>query len=151
MVTGDNLGLKPDLVILDDSRHEAFVIDVAMPFEGNGTFQEARTAKERKYGHLKALLRAKGYRRVEVDAFIVGPLGSWDPVNDTVLQKLSVGRNYSRIFRHLCCTEAFKGSFTIPSQRDPRQTHNPLMCILCLCLCVCSTLLLFYLCLFLLY
>ena len=45
MVPGDGQGLKPDLVILDDIK-EAFVVDVAMPFEGIGTSQEARTAKE---------------------------------------------------------------------------------------------------------
>lgn len=101
--------LKPDLVVLDDNKKEDFVVDVAMPFEGLDTFQEARTAKERKYDHLKALLRAKGYRRVEVDAFIVSPLGSCDPNNDNVLHKLLVGCNYSKLFRNLCC----KGSFTV--------------------------------------
>ena len=40
------MGLKPDLVIVDDVRKEAFVIDVAMPFEGTGTFAEARAAKK---------------------------------------------------------------------------------------------------------
>ena len=110
MVPGDGQGLKPDLVVLDDNKKEAFVVDVAMPFEGPGTFQDARTAKERKYDHLKALLRAKGYRKVEVDAFIVGPL---DPSNDSVLRKLLVGHNYSKLFRNLCCSEAIKGSFTI--------------------------------------
>ena len=113
VVPGDGQGLKPDLVVLDDDKKEAFVVDVAMPFEGPGTFQDARTAKERKYDHLKALLRAKGYRKVEVDAFIVGPLGSWDPNNDSVLHKLLVGHNYSKLFRNLCCSEAIKGSFTI--------------------------------------
>eukprot|EP00731_Ephydatia_muelleri_P013835 Em0007g1145a len=83
------MGLKPDLVIVDDARKEAVVVDVAMPFEGTGTFAEARAAKERKYGHLKTLLRSRGYKRVEVDAFIVGPLGSWDPDNDPVLHKLA--------------------------------------------------------------
>ena len=112
-VPGDNLGLKPDLVILDDTKKEAFVIDVTMPFEGNGSFAEARQAKERKYGHLKALLNAKGYNRVEVDAFIVGPLGSWDPANDPVLHKLCISRRYAILFRKLCCTEALKGSFGI--------------------------------------
>ena len=50
---------------------------------------------------------------MEVDAFIVGPMGSWYPDNDPVLHKLAVGRNYSKLFRKLCCTEAMKGSFGI--------------------------------------
>ena len=76
MVPGDGQCLKPDLVVLDDTKKEAFIVNVAMPFEGTGSFQESRAAKKRKYGHLKALLRSNGYHRVEVDAFIVDPLGS---------------------------------------------------------------------------
>ena len=40
------MGLKPDLVIVDDVRKEAFVIDVAISFEGTGIFAEARAAKK---------------------------------------------------------------------------------------------------------
>lgn len=113
VVPGDRLGLKPDLVVLDDTKKEAFVIDVTTPFEGTESFSTARLEKERKYGYLKALLGSKGYQRVEVDAFIVGSLGSWDTSNEQVLQKLGIGRNYSKMFRNLCCTEALKGSFSI--------------------------------------
>lgn len=82
-----------------------------MPFEGSGSFAMARTEKEKKYNHLKALLSSKGYNKVEVDAFVVGPLGSWDKLNEMVLRKLSVPRKYATLFRRLCCTEAIKGSF----------------------------------------
>lgn len=50
---------------------------------------------------------------MEVDGFVVGALGSWDPENEPVLKKLSIGRNYASIFRKLCCTEAIKGSHEI--------------------------------------
>ena len=88
-------------------------MDVTMIFEGTEAFPPAREAKEQKYHNPKALLRSKGYRKVEVDAFIVGPLGGWDTANDPVLKKLSVGSRYARLFRQLCCTEATKGSYTI--------------------------------------
>ena len=75
--------------------------------------KEARKAKEEKYHHLKQVLQSKGYRKVEVDGFVVGALGSWDLENDTVLLKLSIGHKYAVMFRKLCCTEAIKGSYAI--------------------------------------
>eukprot|EP00731_Ephydatia_muelleri_P013824 Em0007g1134a len=113
MVPGDRMALKPDLVILNEAKSEAYVVDVAVPFEGEESFPAARRAKEDKYNHLKALLRSKGYRKVEVDGFVIGALGSWDPENEAVLHKLSIGHKYASLFRKLCCTEAIKGSYAI--------------------------------------
>lgn len=84
-----------------------------MPFEGPDSFADARTAKEQKYSHLKTLLRSQGFQKVEVDSFIVGPLGSWDTANESVLRKVSISRKYAKLFRQLCCSEAIKGSFHI--------------------------------------
>lgn len=92
VIPGDTLGLKPDVAILNEANKEAFIIDVTMPFEGTESFPETRTAKERKYDHLKALLKSKGYTKIEVDAFIVGPLGSWDTVNDVNCSEKTVHR-----------------------------------------------------------
>ncbi|KAL5509989.1 hypothetical protein EMCRGX_G005452 [Ephydatia muelleri] len=112
-VPGDEKSLKPDLVILNRNTSEAYVVDITVQFEGEAAFQEARKAKEDKYHHLKKVLHDKGYRKVEVDAFVVGALGSWDPGNEQVIQKLSIGHRYAVLFRRLCCTEAIKGSFAI--------------------------------------
>ena len=112
-VPGDPQNLKPDLVIINEEKSEAYIVDVAVPFEGEESFPVARRAKEDKYDHLKDILRARGIRKTEVDGFVVGALGSWDPENEAVLRKLSVRRNYSTIFRRLCCTEAIKGSYAI--------------------------------------
>eukprot|EP00731_Ephydatia_muelleri_P013732 Em0007g1042a len=113
VVPGDTRALKPDLVVLNEARSEAYVIDVTVPFEGELAFREAREAKEEKYDHLKAILRAKGYHKVEVDGFVIGALGSWDPENEPVLRKLSIGTRYATLFRKLCCSEAIKGSYAI--------------------------------------
>ena len=75
VVPGDTRGLKPDLVVLDRAKAEAFVVDVTVPFEGEESFTEARKAKEEKYAHLKQILRGMGYRKVEVDGFVIGELG----------------------------------------------------------------------------
>ena len=109
-VPGDGRSLRPDLVILNKEKSEAYVVDVTIPFEGEDSFQVARKAKEDKYFHLKQVLLSKGYRKVEVDGFVVG---SWDPENEPVLRKLSIGHNYAVLFRKLCCTEAIKGSYAI--------------------------------------
>ena len=121
---GDNSRLKPDLFVLNEQTREAFVVDVTVPFEGTGTFQEAREGKEAKYEYLKTLLRDRGYRKVEVDALVVGSLGSWDPDNDPVLRKLGIGRRYAVLFRKLCCTEAIKGSFGIWKARQPSSVEQ---------------------------
>ncbi|KAL5510035.1 hypothetical protein EMCRGX_G005503 [Ephydatia muelleri] len=78
-VPGDGRSLRPDLVILNKEKAEAYVVDVTVPFEGEDSFREARKAKEEKYTHFKQVLMSKGYRKVEVDGFVVGALGSWDP------------------------------------------------------------------------
>ena len=113
MVPGDNRNLRPDLVIVNEAKSEAYIVDVAVPFEGEESFPAARKSKEDKYHHLKALLHTKGIQKVEVDGFVVGALGSWDPENEGVLRKLSIGSRYATLFRKLCCTEAIKGSYAI--------------------------------------
>ena len=66
--------LKPDLVIINEEKSEAYIVDVAVPFEGEESFPVARRAKEDKYNHLKDILRARGIRKTEVDGFVVGAL-----------------------------------------------------------------------------
>ena len=53
------MALKPDLVILNQTKSEAYVVDVTVPFEGEEAFETARKAKEEKYEYLKPLLRLK--------------------------------------------------------------------------------------------
>eukprot|EP00731_Ephydatia_muelleri_P013830 Em0007g1140a len=74
-VPGDPQGLKPDIVLLNDSTSEAFVIDVTVPFEGpEGTLEAAKEGKVIKYSHLREVLAAKGYQQITDDAFVIGSL-----------------------------------------------------------------------------
>ena len=41
VVPGDTRGLKPDLVVLDRAKAEAFVVDITVPFEGEESFEES--------------------------------------------------------------------------------------------------------------
>ena len=73
------MALKPDLVILNKDTSEAYVIDVTIPFEGEDSFRAARQGKVDKYSHLKRVLQERGYRKVEIDGFVVGGTGELGP------------------------------------------------------------------------
>jgi len=48
------------------------------------------------------MLSEKGYQEVTTDAFIVGSLGSWDPVNEEVNKQLQINPGYANLFHKLC-------------------------------------------------
>ena len=101
---------RPDLVVSNRSLDKAIVVDVTIPFEGEeNSLQAARSTKETKYSALKSWLQSQ-YKEVELAAFVVGALGSWDPDNEPVLRMLRIGRNYAWLFRRLCCISAIEGS-----------------------------------------
>ena len=109
-IPGDLEKNHPDLVVINSSLEKAIVVDVTISFEGEeNSLQAARIAKETKYSALKARLQTK-YKEVEMAAFAIGVLGSWDPDNERVLRMLRIGRNYTRLFRRLCCISAIEGS-----------------------------------------
>ena len=93
--TGDPERNRPDLVVINSPQEKAIVVDVTIPFEvEEHSLRESRATKETKYSALKAWVQTK-YREVEVAAFVVGALGSWDPDNEGVLRMLRIGRTYS--------------------------------------------------------
>ena len=109
-IPGDPEKNRPDLVIINRTTKKVIVVDVTIPFEGEeNSLQAARATKETKYSRLKTWLQTQ-YKEVEVAAFVVGALGSWDLDNEPVLRMLRIGRNYSRLFRRLCCISAIEGS-----------------------------------------
>ncbi|XP_063215711.1 uncharacterized protein LOC134527190 [Bacillus rossius redtenbacheri] len=74
--------LRPDLVVISKARRTAYLVDVTVAFDNRYVSLEvARADKLRKYQVLHDQLRMRGYR-AEVDAFVVGSLGSWDPANE---------------------------------------------------------------------
>ena len=90
------------------------IIDVAIPYEGDSdAFTKARNVKRSKYQPIASWLVSKGVTDVSVDAFIIGSLGSWDPNNAAVLQRLCIGKKYSVLLKKLCSIDAINGSLTI--------------------------------------
>ena len=107
-VPGTDSPLRPDLVITNDVERTCHIIDVATPFENRyEAFQQARAEKLNKYAGIASTMREKGYE-VTVDAFIVGALGGWDPVNENVIRKLGLGHKYSSLMKKLMVTDAIR-------------------------------------------
>jgi len=48
-----------------------------------------------------ATMESEEVEEVEL-TFIIGSLGSWDPLNRDTLKALQIGNKYARLFRKLC-------------------------------------------------
>ena len=98
-------GLRPDLMITKGDT--AYIIDVTMPFENRPeALQAARDQKIEKYTPVLDHLRSS-YRHVSIEPIIVGPLGTWDPANDSFLRKLC-SRWYASLLRKISVSNAIK-------------------------------------------
>ncbi|XP_050420253.1 uncharacterized protein LOC126833140 [Adelges cooleyi] len=95
-------GLRPDLVLRRDGR--VYIVDVTIPAENRvASFKTAADGKRAKYEDLRAEL-AEANAGAVVYPVVVGALGSWDPSNDLLLQKLCA-RSYASLLRKLCVSE----------------------------------------------
>jgi hypothetical protein len=109
-VPGMKDGLRPDLLIVNQSAKTAEIIDVATPFEKRyAAFEAVRSEKRAKYDHIADRYRQQGYD-VVVDAFIVGALGGWDVSNERIISRLKLGSHYCRLMRRLMCSDAIRWS-----------------------------------------
>ena len=105
--------LRPDMVLWH-SDGKVTIVDVTIPYEGDkNAFVTARCEKKTKYQPVVDWLVANGHPNVQVDAFIVGSLGSWDTDNEDVMKRLRIGTKYANLFRKLCVVDAIKGSLAI--------------------------------------
>lgn len=96
-------GLRPDLVLRRGNK--IFIVDVTIPFDNRmAAFEAAAVEKRTKYEELRSELAASHNAEVVVVPFIVGALGSWDPVNDPFLRSLC-SRSYAALFRKLCVSD----------------------------------------------
>jgi len=64
-----------------------------------------------------ATMESEEVEEVEL-TFIIGSLGSWDPLNRDTLKALQIGNKYARLFRKLCVSDAIKGSYMIWKSRS---------------------------------
>ena len=90
------------------------IVDVIVPYEGDdNAFEKARGEKKAKYRPIADWLMANGHTDVEVEAFIVSSLGSWDLENEAIIKRLKIGPKHARLFRKLSTVDAIKGSLAI--------------------------------------
>ncbi|XP_023214312.1 uncharacterized protein LOC111617214 [Centruroides sculpturatus] len=101
---------RPDLMAINDNAKTATIIDVVIPFEnGHNAFNSARDKKIEKYTPLAQHFRNMGYDTY-CDAFVVGSLGAYDPGNIAVLQRLGIGRKYSKTMAKLMVSDCIRWS-----------------------------------------
>ena len=62
-----------------------------------------------KYRSLVDELKEKGYT-VDLDAIVVGSLGSWDPANERVLRTFKIDRRYAKLMRKLIVSDTIRWS-----------------------------------------
>lgn len=99
--------LRPDLVLVKDGN--AVILDVTIPFDNRtDAFGEARRAKQEKYQGLAEALSTR-FQKVEVDAIVLGSLGSWDPENDKIMKRLC-SKKYLTLFKKLCVSDVIRYS-----------------------------------------
>ncbi|XP_054727618.1 uncharacterized protein T26G10.4-like [Anastrepha obliqua] len=110
-VSGGNLSaLRPDIVIRNETTRSVTIVDITVPFENRReSFAEARDEKIRKYTPLAVALQSRGYN-VEVEAILVGALGTWDPRNEPVLRRLRVNQRYASMMRRLIVSDTIHWS-----------------------------------------
>ncbi|KAG8200905.1 hypothetical protein JTE90_020545 [Oedothorax gibbosus] len=101
-VEESSLPLRPDIVVRRPDG-SMLIIDVTVPFEDRvEALEKARQLKATKYQSLVDDLATKGISS-EVNAIIVGALGSWETCNDYVLGQLGVSRKYATMMRKIIC------------------------------------------------
>ncbi|KAL3069435.1 hypothetical protein niasHS_018160 [Heterodera schachtii] len=75
----------------------------------NRAFERCRQGKRLKYEDVAEHYRLMGFD-VLLEAFIVGPLGGWDPHNEFVLNKMKIGQHYRQLMRRLMVSDAIRWS-----------------------------------------
>ena len=125
-IPGDPKKNRPDPGVINETAKKITVVDVTIPFEGeDGSLLLARRAKETKYAALKTWLQGQ-YKEVNLEASVVGYLGSWTPDNEKVLR---IRRNYLRLFCRLCCISFIVGSRKIWQAFCPPEHGHMSFCL----------------------
>lgn len=102
--------LRPDIVVIDERSKSLTIVDVAIIFENRyEEFQRARRGKIHKYAPIADEFRRKGWS-VNLEAVIVGSLGSWDPMNEPALKMLRISPRYAKLMRRLVVSDTIRWS-----------------------------------------
>ena len=75
------------MIIRDYRRKRTFLLDLKVPYDSLSNFSNSRAANYAKYKHLVTDIHQASRHDVTLYAIIVG---SWDPLNESVLQQLGL-------------------------------------------------------------
>ncbi|KAG8225600.1 hypothetical protein J437_LFUL004168 [Ladona fulva] len=104
-ISGDESLLRPDLLISEGPNGPMHILDITVPLENRpDALKVARETKRWKYPDLAERLRVE----VSLDAIVVGALGTWDPENDNVLQRLRIPKRKMTTLQHQAASAAIK-------------------------------------------
>ena len=115
----------PGLLRPDIAAKFCAIVDVVVSYENRkDALVAARMDKQRKYDVLKQHFEAFGYRTT-VDAYVVGTLGSMDPLNRRALTALNVNPVYNRLMQRLVVSDVIKWARDIYTEHvsGVRQYH----------------------------
>ncbi|PAV78293.1 hypothetical protein WR25_06735 [Diploscapter pachys] len=100
--------LRPDIAIIDNAAKSCVIVDVVVTYENRkDALVAARMDKIRKYEVLKLHFERLGYRTT-LDAYVVGTLGSMDPLNRRAVAALNINATYNRLMQKLVVSDVIK-------------------------------------------
>jgi len=109
-VPGADSTLRPDLVVMDQAARRLTIIDVAVAFENRyEALERIRAEKIRKYSAIANHFRMRHWQ-VELDAVVIGALGSWDPANERALRTLRISPRYAKMMRRFIVSDTIRWS-----------------------------------------
>jgi hypothetical protein len=98
------------VVVMNQATKELIIIDVAVTFENRyEAFQRSRQEKIDKYTPIAENFRSRGWS-VNLNAVVVGALGSWDPANETALKMLRISPRYAKLMRKFIVSDTIRWS-----------------------------------------
>ena len=107
-VPGTPSTLRPDIVIINDAAKSCVIVDVVITYENRkDALVAARMDKIRKYDGLRQHFEQRGYHTT-LDAYVVGALGSMDPLNRRAAAAININASYNRLMQKLVVSDVIK-------------------------------------------
>ncbi|CAI4225282.1 unnamed protein product [Auanema sp. JU1783] len=100
--------LRLDIILIDDRNKTCAIVDVVVSYENRSlALWKARADKETKYAPIKEAFERKGYN-TSVEAYVVGALGTMDPLNGGALKSLGDNHEYNKLMEKLIVSDVIR-------------------------------------------
>lgn len=105
--------LIPDLAIIGRDNKTIHILDIKVPFDSETKFEEHRIANRVKYWDLARRVGIRNNCKTNLDAIVIGSLGSWDTENESPLKKLGLTKTEVEMLANEAVNAALTGSYHI--------------------------------------